>query len=177
MALVRLPDGMRGELKDPLGPVHSDVEPGLLGGRVVTVGDIVTYHFLEAGVVPDVAVVDGRTERKDVDETVVRRWRELPEAARVKNEAGTLSRELIEALREALVGEEAVRVEVVGEEDLAVLPAIVLCSGGDTVVYGQPGEGMVYVGVDGEVQEEALGLLQRMDVRDVEELLGVLGAS
>lgn len=177
MALVRLPEGMRGELKEPLGPVHPDVERELLGDRVVTVGDIVTYHFLEAGVVPDVAVVDGRTERKEVGEDVIRRWREVPEGARVRNEAGTISRELVEALREALEGDDEVRIEVVGEEDLAVLPAIVLCSEGDSVVYGQPGEGMVYVGVDGDVQEEVLGLLRRMDVRDVEELLGLLGAS
>lgn len=177
MALVRLPDGMRGELKDPLGPVHTDVERDLLGEKVVTVGDIVTYHFLEAGVVPDVSVVDGRTEREDAGEDVIRRWRELPEGARVRNEAGTISRELVEAMREALAGDGGVRIEVVGEEDLAVLPAIVLVDPGDTVVYGQPGEGMVYVGVDLEVQEEVLGLLRRMDVRDEEELLGLLGAS
>jgi uncharacterized protein (UPF0218 family) len=34
---------------------------------------------------------------------------------------------------------------------------------GASVVYGQPGEGMVHVRVDSEVSERARGLLNRMD--------------
>jgi uncharacterized protein (UPF0218 family) len=162
---LRLPDEMRSELKEPLGRVSPDVEKeGLGDGRVVAVGDMVTYHLLESGIVPDVAVVDGRTKREEVDEEVVERWRRMGVAARVENEPGTVSGALVEALKEAF--EENGLVEVKGEEDLAVLPAVVLASEGDTVLYGQPGEGMVYVGVDDEAQGYVLDLLGRMDGDD-----------
>jgi uncharacterized protein (UPF0218 family) len=162
---LRLPDEMRSELKEPLGRVSPDVEKDSLGdGRVVAVGDMVTYHLLESGIVPDVAVVDGRTKREEVDEEVVERWRRMGVAARVENEPGTVSGALVEALKEAF--EENGLVEVKGEEDLAVLPAVVLASEGDTVLYGQPGEGMVYVGVDDEAQGYVLDLLGRMDGDD-----------
>jgi uncharacterized protein (UPF0218 family) len=162
---LRLPDEMRSELKEPLGRVSPDVEKeGLGDGRVVAVGDMVTYHLLESGIVPDVAVVDGRTKREEVDEEVVERWSKMRVAARVENEPGTVSGALVEALKEAF--EENGLVEVKGEEDLAVLPAVVLASEGDTVLYGQPGEGMVYVEVDDEAQGYVLDLLGRMDGDD-----------
>ncbi len=162
--LVRLPKEMRAELKEPLGDVTTEVDHERLSeaGRVVAVGDMVTYHLLEAAVTPDVAVVDGKTEREQVDEEVVQRWSALPVAARVENEPGTVSREVVEALRAAM-DEEASLVEVEGEEDLVVLPAVVLADDGDIVLYGQPGEGMVYVDVDAETRERALDLLRRMD--------------
>lgn len=166
--LARLPEVMRGELKEPLGGITAEVEEERLGGdgRVIAVGDMVAYHLLEAGVVPDVAVVDGRTKREEVDDEVVESWSALPLFRSVENEPGTVSRGLVVALREALGKKErgdGVLVEVDGEEDLAVLPALVLADEGDTVVYGQPGEGMVYVEVDSEKSAHALDLLRRMD--------------
>lgn len=173
--LVRLPESMRGELKEPLGDVVAEVDDERLSGRIVAVGDMVTYHLLRAGVVPDVAVVDGRTEREEVDEEVVESWRALPVFGRVENEPGTVSSGLVVALRDALGGErDSVLVEVDGEEDLAVLPALVLADEGDTVLYGQPGEGMVYVGVDAEKSAHALDLLRRME-GDTDELERALG--
>lgn len=166
--LVRLPKEMRGDLKEPLGDVVADVVEERLreGGRVIAVGDMVTYHLLEAGVTPDVAVVDGKTEREDVDDEVVERWSTLPVAARVENEPGTLSHAVVEALRDAMEDGEHSLVEVEGEEDLVALPAVVLASEGDTVLYGQPGEGMVYVEVNDETRNRALSLLRRMEGDD-----------
>jgi len=159
--LVRLPEEMRGELKEPLGEVIAEVDQKRLSGRVVSVGDMVTYHLLEAGVTPDVAVVDGRTKREEVDAEVVKRWKEMRRVGGVENPAGTVTHELIDSLREAY--EEGGLIEVNGEEDLAVLPAVVLSETGDTVVYGQPNEGIVYVEVDGDKQRGVFDLLRRMD--------------
>jgi len=189
---VRLPKEMRGDLKEPLGDVVAEVKKGRLRGRVIAVGDMVTYHLLEAGVEPDVAVVDGKTEREEVDDEVVNRWSALPVTARVENEPGTVSREVVEALREAIDegdghgdghghghgngdGKSGCLVEVEGEEDLVVLPAVVLADDGDVVLYGQPGEGMVYVDVDEVTRERALDLLGRMegDTGALEDALGM----
>ena len=162
---LRLPDGMRSELKEPMGYVSPEVEEDRLTGRVVAVGDMVTYHLLGAGRTPDVAVVDGRTKREDVDDEIVERWKEMRGAARVENEPGTVSDALVDALRDAY--REGGLIEVEGEEDLAVLPAVALASDGDTVVYGQPGEGMVYVDVDEESRGYVLDILGRMEGDDV----------
>lgn len=160
--LVSLPKEMRDELKEPLGDVLGEVNEERLGnGRVVAVGDMVTYHLLEAGLTPDVAVVDGRTKREEVDEEVVERWSEMEVVARVENPAGTVTDELVEGLRKAF--KEEGLVEVSGEEDLGVLPAVALADDGDTVLYGQPNQGMVYVEVDNEKREGVLELLRRMD--------------
>ncbi|MCX2820032.1 MAG: hypothetical protein ACI9QA_001000 [Methanobacteriota archaeon] len=159
-ALV-LPEEMRSELKEPMGEVSPEVDEERLTGRVVAVGDMVTYHLLGAGVVPDVAVVDGRTEREDVDEEVVERWSRMEVTALVENEPGTVSDALVDALGDAYA--EGGLVEVEGEEDLAVLPAVALASEGDTVIYGQPGEGIVYVEVDDDSRGYVLDLLSRMD--------------
>ncbi len=50
-----------------------------------------------------------------------------------------------------------------GEEDLVVLPAIMIAPDGASVVYGQPDEGMVHVVVDDEVRREVRALLERFE--------------
>ncbi len=176
--MLRLPDSLRTAFKDPLGPVYRDAESMLreAGDPLVAVGDVVTYHLLTADAVPDVAVVDGRTERTAVDEEVRETLDGVGAArVRVENAPATLSRDLLSALADALAAPDPTVIEVDGEEDLATLPAIVAASEGASVVYGQPGEGMVHVLVGAETRETAADLLGRMD-GDADaafELLGV----
>jgi len=54
------------------------------------------------------------------------------------------------------------------------LPALIVAADGATVVYGQPGVGMVHVGVDEETRSESLGLLHRFE-GDVDAALDALG--
>ncbi len=171
MPLVELPDDMREELKEPLGPVETEVRD--VSGRLLTVGDVVTSHFVDAGYSPDLALVDGRTKRQEVDEDVRESVERLQVLGSVDNPAGCITRELLEEVAENLDGEGALHVD--GEEDLAVLPVIVVADDGDTVVYGQPDEGMVYVDVDEETRDTAVDLLFRMDLEDETELNRLLG--
>jgi len=162
--VLELPDDLRGAFKEPLGAVFTDPESLLAdddaGRPLVAVGDVVTVHLLDAGHRPDVAVVDGRTERERVDESIDRR---LPAAdIEVSNPPATLSRALLDALRTALDRDEPTVIEVDGEEDLAALPAILAAPVGGCVVYGQPGEGMVLVPVTDETRSLARDHLGRM---------------
>jgi len=54
--IVELPDSLREELGEPAGPLYTDTDAMLAaaGEQLVTVGDVVTYHVLEAGVEPSV---------------------------------------------------------------------------------------------------------------------------
>jgi len=180
--LVTLPAGMRGELKDPMGPIFTDPERLLAeagDGLLLAVGDVVTYHLERAGVTPDVAVVDGLTKREEVENEVAEGVARLGEAAgevHVENPAGGISREMVEALRAAIADPEPTVIAVEGEEDLVTLPAIVAAPPGASVVYGQPDEGMVLAEVTDEAKTETRDLLSRMD-GDTDALFEILDAA
>jgi len=63
----------------------------------------------------------------------------------VRNPAGTISQELLEALRNAFQTKGRTIIRVDGEEDLAVLACLFLAPEGIKVVYGWPGRGMLLV--------------------------------
>lgn len=174
--VAELPEDLRGELKEPLGPVYTDSEALLrdADGPIVAVGDIVTYHLLEAGRRPDVALVDGKTKRELVDREVSDAIGGFDHQIRVENPAATLTVELLRALVDALDHPGTVVVSVDGEEDLAALPAVIAAPDGASVVYGQPNEGMVLASVDDDLRERCRDILRRMD-GDYDRLVDALG--
>ncbi|MEF8854807.1 MAG: DUF359 domain-containing protein [Haloarculaceae archaeon] len=190
--VVSLPADLRPELKEPMGRVYTDAADLLAdaGDPIVAVGDVVTYHLLEAGRRPDVALVDERTERTAVDEEITAAIGGFDRDVAVENPPATLSAALLSALSEAVRGageasregsteaptEATTLIDVDGEEDLATLPAILVAPEGACVVYGQPGEGMVLVQVDRAATERARDLLTRMD-GDPRRLFAALGLS
>ena len=163
--LLELPADLRSELKEPLGPIYTDAEALLAdaGTPLVAVGDIVTYHLLSAGRVPEVALVDERTKRSAVDPDVTEAIEGFDRRVDVANPPGTLTRALVEALSAGLNHDATTLLDVDGEEDLAALPAVLAVPEGGSVVYGQPDEGMVLVTPDAATRERARSLLERMD--------------
>lgn len=169
--VVELQAALRPEFKEPLGPIETDPAALLAAADppLVTVGDIVTYHVLQAGRTPEVALIDDRTQRSAVDDAIQAALTDHAEQfdrhVEVRNPAGTLTAALLEALRAAVARApaESTLLEVDGEEDLAALPAVYLVEPGGSVVYGQPDEGMVHVTVDAAVTDRVQELLARMD--------------
>ncbi|QIB75918.1 DUF359 domain-containing protein [Halogeometricum borinquense] len=173
--MLRLPTALRGEFKEPFGPLYTDADRLLAdaGCPIVAVGDVVTHHLRRAGRTPDVAVIDGKTKREAVDEEI-RRALSDPETRRdVSNPAGEITEALADTIRDALAADDPVTVVVAGEEDLATLPAVVAAPTGGSVVYGQPDEGMVLIDVTDDSKAEMRSLLRRMD-GDAESLLSLL---
>jgi len=160
--LVRLPDELRSSFKDPFGPVYTDPEALLAnaGHPVIAVGDIVTYHLESANARPHVVLIDGRTKREAVDETIREALGEGD--VRVSNPPATLTVDLLTALVTAIEDDQPSRIVVDGEEDLAAIPAVLAAPTGATVVYGQPDEGMVAVSVTAERKREFRDFLARM---------------
>jgi uncharacterized protein (UPF0218 family) len=147
--VATLPESSRAAFKEPLGPIFEDADALLeaAGTPLVAVGDVVTYHLVNAGVTPHVSLVDGITEREPVSDAV---RAGVPDADRdvvVSNPPGTLTAELLDAMASALKAEASTLIRVDGEEDLAALPAVLMAPAGASVVYGQPGEGMVLAAV------------------------------
>jgi uncharacterized protein (UPF0218 family) len=151
--MLYLPEDKRKYFKVPFGTLYPDISDVLpLIGRslVFSVGDVVTYRLIENGVIPDIAVIDGHTMRSPCDRSP------LIQAYRIqaKNPAGTLSAELLDGLKEALDHMPAL-VCVDGEEDLAVIPLVVMAPEGSLILYGQPGQGIVLRSVDPPAKQKA----------------------
>ncbi|NIB99766.1 GTP-dependent dephospho-CoA kinase family protein [Halobacterium sp. R2-5] len=167
-AAATLPPDARGAFKEPLGPVYEDAQRLLAdaGDPVIAVGDVVTYHLVEADAPPKVAIVDGKTEREAVTEEVADGRPDADRTVEVASEPGTISEELLAALVEAIEAEGSTLLAVDGEEDLATLPAVLAAPVGASVVYGQPGQGMVLANVTSALEEQARELCELLETTD-----------
>ncbi len=173
--LAKLPTAMREELKSPLGDVYTDPDALLAaaGEPIVAVGDMVTYHLIESGRRPDVAIVDGMTKRERVERAVWDTIDGFDDRIDVENPRSTITDDLLEALALAIGRSSSTVIVVDGEEDLASLPAVLSVAEGGSIVYGQPNEGMVLIPVDDEVRERVRVLIERMqsDLDQIDEIL------
>lgn len=160
--VLTLPIDMREELRRPLGPIVAEEQlAGAIGGMgpICTVGDMCTETVRRLGGRIRVAVVDYQTKRVP-DET----WREATAdigdvVVFVRNEAGVITSELYNALRQAWGFRGSTKIVVEGEEDLASLPAILHAPGGATVIYGIPDTGLALVQVDEGVRKQVADAL------------------
>lgn len=172
MRLLLLPDELRSLLKDPLGRLYRGngqecvdaMKKELLAAKkVAAIGDMTVYYLLKASILPDLAVVDKKTKRMPVPDHVLESLdHDNYKTIEVKNPAATLTRELINQIKDALGGNEHIKIVVDGEEDLATLPAILYAPLGSVVIYGQPNEGSVLVDVTPERKSNIEDFMKRM---------------
>jgi GTP-dependent dephospho-CoA kinase len=155
--MLILPEEHRGCFRRPFGTLYPSADvllPALAGRPVYAVGDVVTHNLIRLGVVPHIAILDGHTMRIPCNRSPLLR----PDRVTVKNPAGTLTDELMDAIVYAVAHPPAV-IFVDGEEDLAVIPVVIAAPMGAAVLYGQPKEGIVMRIVDEEAKSEAERLL------------------
>ena len=163
-----LPEALRRELGKPFGPVvgGNDLPKTLKDAKlVVSVGDVVSLTLKELGIEPTLFVCDFLTQRGEPDPTYEKElgsWGEV--AFRVRNPAGTITREAWDAVRLGLQhGTGLVRVVVEGEEDLLGIPCFLEAPDGATVLYGMPGKGVVVVAVDAALKERVADVLAKFE--------------
>jgi uncharacterized protein (UPF0218 family) len=158
--LYRLPEHMRKTLSEPLGPVISTEESEfLIGENVITVGDVCTITLYRRGIMPHLAILDGKTKRSShLDTEKMESYR----IVEVRNPQGTISAELWSAIEKAMKSTERTLIMVQGEEDLAALPCISLAPDGAYVVYGIPNKGMCVVKVNENTRKKAKEALSMM---------------
>ena len=160
---------MRVDLKTPLGELfRGDVSDNVVVLREIleekkppcfaTVGDYVTFYIMESGLNPDLAVVDHRVMRQDVEP-----FKFLREKVAVINPAGTIKAEAQRVLWDAITLKKRLGVVVEGEEDLLVLPLMAMMPIGSVIVYGQPREGMVVVTLTEERRRWAKDFMAEME--------------
>jgi len=161
---LSLPESVRPLLKRPLGKLFSKQEEAfdymrkLRPARLITVGDRVTADFLEAGIKPDIAIIDFLIMRFPADKKIKRVIEDYQVPTKhVKNPPSKITKELQDAVKDAVP---PLKIIVEGEEDLATLPAILMAQFGSVVAYGQPNEGIVLVEVTKEKKREIADILK-----------------
>jgi hypothetical protein len=163
---LRLPEELRSELRQPFGELVSGEELLTLldaCGGLISVGDVVTHDLLDSGIVPWIAIYDGRTERAD-REDLQDLIEDMPgHRMEVSNPAAQITRQMVYAVRESLEREEPTRILVRGKEDLAALVCVALAPIETCVVYGAPGKGVVLVKVDQKSINIARSLISKME--------------
>jgi len=134
------------DLKEPLGKLYPDFEDAIDEIRssefLISVGDATFANLTKYELYPNIGIIDNLIQRKNHTHDVIR----ADHILKADNPAGYLTDDLWETIGQALelsdTGECYV-IEVAGEEDLAVLPCILLANPETTILYGQPNEGLV----------------------------------
>lgn len=154
---ILLPESLRHLFREPFGILYEGVGGDAVRSSVkdlgnptklISVGDVTTFHLLESNIIPDVLIVDDRTKRAPASSQVVDGTKHQGFAEiSVDNPAGVITEELISVIGDALVSDQNVRIFVKGEEDLAALPAMMMAPVGSVIMYGQPDKGVILVRV------------------------------
>lgn len=164
--MYKLPEAMRAELARPLGPVLPSADAAQRASKarvLVTVGDVTSATFLEEGLKPKILVVDNMTKRGSFPTHLRERVPPETPIVQVPNPPARITEELWQALATAYAAKGQTLIEVQGEEDLAVLPAVLLGPTGAVVAYGQPDQGIVLLTIDDAARERVRGILKTME--------------
>jgi len=171
-----LPDDLRAELRklhgklykgDGLETTRQIIKDLNNPAKIITVGDIVTFNFLNAGLVPNISFVDDRTKRVQAPDNITHGTKHPRfKTITVENPPGTITENLLTELSKAMTSLNPIRIYVKGEEDLAALPAITLAPLSSVVIYGLPDEGAVSVNVTESKKKEIQSLLDKMKCKE-----------
>lgn len=170
-----LPEDLRSELQKPWGEVLNEIPQNINGFKTVAVGDVTAQKFNEKKAGQFLSIVDFLIHREI-------KFHELSELGfngqnvqKIKNPPGTITPELFAVIKAAF-GQNSNKRKVIlieGEEDLAVLPVLLIAPLGYSVFYGQPAriamqsiaggpnEGLVRIDVTEENKEKAYQLAEK----------------
>lgn len=179
-----LPETLRASLQKPMGKLfkgnENDLRIAVLPAKgvievhkppmIITVGDVVTKSFNEGRMPITLAIVDFRIKRQETIKNLSELGftREEPDVI-VENPPGRITWALSKAVERTIqqcnnrnnFNHEPFIIRVLGEEDLAVLPAIIYAPEGTFIFYGQPNEGIVMVEVNENIKIQAHQLLEK----------------
>jgi pantetheine-phosphate adenylyltransferase len=162
----RLPSNLRSSLEIPLGIVVKDLQnlPQVIPplATIISVGDIVSMDLSKAGYIPKASIIDYHTRRKEIDINLIKQY--FPIAHHhINNDPATINTQIAPTLLKSLSttnSDKCTQVIVInGEEDLLVIPAVLLSPLGSYVIYGQYRLGMIIAQVTEELKSYVKHLL------------------
>jgi len=154
---LALPESQRGYFQKPFSRIITAITPPEY--LCITVGDIATVSLLKQKITPNLAIVDLKTKRQPTLLNLSALG--LKPGLTANNPAGIITHELAEKILSCL-SQKIPTLLIDGEEDLAVLPAILLSPLKTTIFYGQAGKGLVKIIVSEKTKQKALILLKKL---------------
>ncbi len=150
------------ELKKPLGRLYPNFEDAIEEIKssefLISVGDATFENLTKYELYPNIGIIDNLIQRKNHTHDIIHAENIL----KAENPAGTITDDLWETIGKALElcnNGECYVIDVAGEEDLAVLPCILMASEDTTILYGQPNEGLVILNVSDNTIKKAQTLI------------------
>ena len=139
------------ELKTPLGELYPKFEEAIdriaSAEFLISVGDETFKNLINNDILPNVGIIDNLIQRKShTHDSLI-----IKNILRAKNPPGTITENLWETIEQSIELAENGDNQLIivdGEEDLAVLPCILIAPDSTVVLYGQPNEGLVVLNVN-----------------------------
>ncbi|WP_295722699.1 GTP-dependent dephospho-CoA kinase family protein [uncultured Methanobrevibacter sp.] len=155
--MLKITEELIRDLKTPLGDLYAEFDDALdlisSSNFLISVGDYTLNKLLSHNIYPNIGIIDNRIQRNACDSNLDHTNNIL----HAVNPPGTITDDLwatIEfAIKHSINDGEKYLIDVEGEEDLAVLPVILLAPEDTTVLYGQPNEGLVLLNA-GDLKEK-----------------------
>ena len=132
-----------------------EVDPRFL----YAVGDYTCQLLEKNRIDPQIMIFDLTTKRGE------KSYPDRPGSIAVENPQGVISGRLIDVIRKSFKEDKRVRIRIIGEEDLAVLPIIFYAPVNSLVVYGIPDVGTGSIRIDQKVKELTNSILEKMEVK------------
>lgn len=170
---LRLTQSVRDLLHRPFGILFSDTIPQQFlrnPEKIITVGDVITKRLHDAGIQPKIAAIDFSVQRKKTYETLSQLgFSGKEKIVHITNPPGTLSKQVWKKLLPLSRATSKTNTIIVvdGEEDLLVIPMILLFPVGFYILYGQPPlesvskEGVVILEITEALQQKAQAILDQ----------------
>ncbi len=153
---LALPESQRRYFQKPFSQIITAIAPPKY--FCISVGDIAAISLLKQKITPDLAIVDLKTKRQPAFAGLSALG--LQPGLTATNSPGTITSDLAEKILSCL-SQKIPTLLLDGEEDLAVLPAILLSPLKTTIFYGQPNKGLVKITVTEKTKTKALNLLTK----------------
>ncbi len=133
---------------------------------VITIGDIVTQTFENLKLPISLAIIDERSQRQPLPANFHKNLcKNFACLKTVNNQAGSLNLTLIKKLQalllEIVFTKQRQILKILGEEDLTVLPVVLMAPLDTLVFYGQPQQGIVKIRVNEKIKATTARLLQK----------------
>ena len=160
-----LPKELRKELRKPFGEffLHVvDAKPLLKGKKIISVGDVISYHLLKNEIEPEIIVFDEKERRMEVDpkiRNVIHSWEAQLFIA--KNPPGHITNEVWDVVEKVLKQRRKAKIFIDGEEDLVALAFMNKAPKGYVVLYGLH-DGFVVAEINEDLKKKTDRILQKM---------------
>lgn len=123
--------------------------------KIIAVGDYSSLKLEQAGIQPDLSIIDGKIQRKKITREI-----RAEKTLKAVNPAHTITKQAWEKVKQGLCYSQSVKLKIEGEEDLLFLPSVIFSPNGSLVIYGVRNKGSGVVKVTPLFRDEIINFLR-----------------